>query len=556
MMNEGNLLPRYILMQKTLLSSLRLKDVLDSSVMQISDLAGGAKVAIFLSDNESLALKLMAAKGYSQGTLNDLKVMPFSTESLLKYVVQKRATVTANSPSEAPEVSAVIMQREGSAAQLAIPLTSSSLLVGAVLIDVNNSSILGMADFLTETCEVVALAIANSILFGRSEYERERLSTLYKTSCALSSHALQVSDVLQISADTAIVLGNSPYSAILLFEGENSSMRLAAYKGLEGSSLKDFDLSLKDTLAGSALRSGKTEYIGDGFRSPFGGLPRAAGGAQFASALALPLVHQQQQLGVMMLFSPEARAFHREQIDLLESLAVQVSTALNTALKHESATATSIIDVHTGLYNRAHFDQTLAKEIDRSHRHNHELGLLLVDIDHLALLNEHLGSEKGDEAIRHIARCLQSSLREIDVVCRTGGAEFGIVLPETSSSAACDVAERLRNRIRSESVAGIGVVTVSIGEAAFPVNADSAEPLLKAASEALDIAKFEGRDRIKGAETGKIAPSGPIAWEELAQQARLAVINDRQKSTQSHLSVAPEYANWMTKTPSRSKEGS
>ncbi|HEY9684921.1 MAG TPA: sensor domain-containing diguanylate cyclase [Oculatellaceae cyanobacterium] len=543
-------------MQKTLLSSLRLKDVLDSSVMQISDLAGGAKVAIFLSDNESLALKLMAAKGYSQGTLNDLKVMPFSTESLLKYVVQKRATVTANSPSEAPEVSAVIMQREGSAAQLAIPLTSSSLLVGAVLIDVNNSSILGMADFLTETCEVVALAIANSILFGRSEYERERLSTLYKTSCALSSHALQVSDVLQISADTAIVLGNSPYSAILLFEGENSSMRLAAYKGLEGSSLKDFDLSLKDTLAGSALRSGKTEYIGDGFRSPFGGLPRAAGGAQFASALALPLVHQQQQLGVMMLFSPEARAFHREQIDLLESLAVQVSTALNTALKHESATATSIIDVHTGLYNRAHFDQTLAKEIDRSHRHNHELGLLLVDIDHLALLNEHLGSEKGDEAIRHIARCLQSSLREIDVVCRTGGAEFGIVLPETSSSAACDVAERLRNRIRSESVAGIGVVTVSIGEAAFPVNADSAEPLLKAASEALDIAKFEGRDRIKGAETGKIAPSGPIAWEELAQQARLAVINDRQKSTQSHLSVAPEYANWMTKTPSRSKEGS
>jgi diguanylate cyclase (GGDEF)-like protein len=556
MTNEGNLLPRYILMQKTLLSSLRLKDVLDSSVIQISDLAGGAKVAIFLSDNESLALKLMAAKGYSQTTLNEIKVMPFSTESLLKYVVQRRASVTANSPEEAPEVSAAIMQREGSACQLAIPLTSSSLLVGAVLIDVNNNSVLSMTDFLTETCEVVALAIANSILFGRSEYERERLSTLYKTSCALSSHALQVSDVLQISADTAIVLGNSPYSAILLFEGEHSSMRLAAYKGLEGSSLKDFDLNLKDTLAGSALRSGKTEYIGDGFRSPFGGLPRAAGGAQFASALALPLVHQQQQLGVMMLFSPEARAFHREQIDLLESLAVQVSTALNTALKHESATATSIIDVHTGLYNRAHFDQTLAKEIDRSHRHNHELGLLLVDIDHLALLNEHLGSEKGDEAIRHIARCLQSSLREIDVICRIGGAEFGIILPETTSSAACDVAERLRNRIRSESVAGIGVVTVSIGEAAFPANADSAELLLKAASEALDIAKFEGRDRIKGAETGKIAPSGPIAWEELAQQARLAVINDRQKSNQSHLSVAPEYANWITKTPSRSKEGS
>ena len=554
MTNEGNLLPRYILMQKTLLSSLRLKDVLDAAVVQISELAGGAKVAIFLSDNESLALKLMAAKGYTQGTLDQMKVMPFSNESLLKYVVQKRAAVTAASPSEAPEVSMAIMQREGSAAQIAIPLTSSSLLVGAVLLDVNDTSIVNMADFLTETCEVVALAIANSILFGRSEYERERLSTLYKTSCALSSSALQVSDVLQISADTAIVLGNTPTCAILLFEGEHSSMRLAAYKGLEGSSLKDFDLGLKDTLAGSALRSGKTEYIGDGFRSPFGGLPRATGGAAFASILALPLMHQQQQLGVMLLFSTETRAFHREQIDLLESLAVQVSTALNTALKHETATATSIIDVHTGLYNRAHFDSTLSKEIDRSHRHQHELGLLMIDIDHLSLLNEHLGTEKGDEAIRHIARVLRTSLREIDVVCRIGGAEFGVILPETNSQAACDVAERLRNRVRSESVAGIGVVTVSIGEAAFPQNADTVEPLLKAASEALDIAKFEGRDRVRAAETGKIEPSGPIAWDDLAQQARLAVINERQKSNHGKLTVASEYANWITKTPTRSKE--
>jgi transcriptional regulator with GAF, ATPase, and Fis domain len=239
MTNEGNLLPRYISMQKTLLSSLRLKDVLDSAVVQISELAGGGKVAIFLSDNESLALKLMAAKGYTQGTLEQMKVLPFSSESLLKYVVQKRAAVTAASPAEAPEVSRSIMQREGSAAQIAIPLTSSNLLVGAILVDVNNASIVSMADFLTDTCEVVALAIANSILFGRSEYERERLSTLYKTSCALSTSALQVADVLQISADTAIVLGNTPTSAILLFEGENSSMRLAAYKGLEGGSLKD-----------------------------------------------------------------------------------------------------------------------------------------------------------------------------------------------------------------------------------------------------------------------------------------------------------------------------
>ncbi len=548
MTNEGNILPRYILMQKSLLSSLRLKDVLDAAVVQLSDLADGARVAIFLSDNESLALKLMAAKGYSQASLEQMRALPFSAETVLKYAVQKRTAITA-SGSDAPELSMQLMKREGTAGQIALPLTSSNLLVGAVLIDVADPATLGAVDFLLDVADVVALAIANSILFGRSEYERERLSTLYKTSSALSRSALAVADVLQITADTAVILGNTPNCAILLYEGENNSMRLAAYKGLEGTSLKEFDLGLRETIHGAALRSTGVEYVGEGARTPFGGLPKAAGGAQFASVLALPLIYQQQYLGVLELFSTESRAFHREQIDLLESLAGQVSTALNMALKHETATATSLIDAHTGLYNRAHFDEVLAREVDRSHRHQHELGLLLINIDHLALLNEHLGLDKGDEAIRYVAKLLKTSLREIDVICRFGGAEFAVILPETNATAAGDVAERLRTRMRAESVAGIGVITVSIGVSAFPQNADSAEALLQAAVEALDVAKFHGRDRVIAAETGRIAPSGPIAWEELAKQARLSVINERQKSSQSRITTAPEYAAWMTKSP-------
>lgn len=90
MTNDGNLLPRYIHLQKALLSSLRLRDVLDAAIAQFGELVGGAKVAIFLSDNETLALKLMAAKGYSSATLDQLRIVSFAAESLLKYVVQKR----------------------------------------------------------------------------------------------------------------------------------------------------------------------------------------------------------------------------------------------------------------------------------------------------------------------------------------------------------------------------------------------------------------------------------------------------------------------------------
>lgn len=548
MTNDGNLLPRYIMMQKALLSSLRLKDVLDAAVLQFADLAGGAKVAIFLSDNESLALKLMAAKGYSDATLDQIKVLPFSAESLLKYVVQKRTPVSANNAQTAPDVSAMIMKREQSSGQIALPLISSNLLVGAVLLEVNNVAYLNYADFLKEVADVTALTIANSILFGRSEYERERLSTLYKTSCALSSSVLQATEVLQIAADTSLILGNTPNCAILLFDQGSGIFILAAFKGLEGSSLRDFDMSVRETIAGSCMRSGRTEYIGDGNREPYG-LPRATGGAPFASVVALPMIHNGQPLGVIEVFSTESRAFHREQIELLESLTSQVTTALNVAFTHETAASQSIQDAHTGLYNRLHFEDSLLKEIERSGRHKHELSLLLIDLDHLGQINEHLGQDKGDEAIKYSARLLKSALRDIDIPCRFGGEEFAIILPETSPHSAAEVAERLRQKIRAEASPGVGTVTVSIGVANYPGNADDAEGLLRAAEQALDIAKYEGRDRVVQAQSGTQAMSGPISWQDLAKQAKLAVINERQSTLNSRLTVAPEYASWMTKTP-------
>lgn len=547
MSNDGNLLPRLMMMQKALLGSLRLKDVLDAAVVQFGELVGGGKVAIFLSDNESLALKLMAAKGYGEATLEQLRIVPFSAETLLKYVVQKRAPVTAANAQAAPDMSAAVMRRESSAGQMALPLISANLLVGAVLIDVSNAQWLTYADFLKDVSDITALAIANSILFGRSEYERERLSTLYKTSCALSGSVLKAQDVLQIAADTALILGNTPSCAVLVYDSGQNVFRLSAFKGLDA--LHEFDLSVRDTIAGACLRSGKTEYIGDGSREPYG-MPRGTGGTPFNSVVALPMSHNGQPIGVIEVFSVEPRAFHREQIELLESLALQVTTALNAAFTHESAAAQSINDAHTGLYNRLHFEDSLAKEIERSGRHQHEVGVMLIDIDHLAQLNQHLGQEKGDEAIKHMAHVIKSSLRDIDIPCRFGGNEFAVILPETSGANAIDVAERVRQKMRSEPCPGVGTLTVSVGVAAFPGNADDAQSLVRAAEQALDVAKYEGRDRVKEAQSGKLAATGPIAWDELARQAKLQVINERQANMQSRLTVAPEYATWLTKTPS------
>lgn len=546
MTSDSNILPRLLQLQKSLFASLKLKEVLDATVSLFAELAGGAKVAVFLCDNESTCFKLMAAKGYTDGSLDQMKVIPFAIDSLLKSVHQKRSPVACPDAAQAPDFSATIMRREVSKGEIALPLIAGNMLVGAVLMEVNNPQLLGFVDFLKEVSDLVATAISNSILYGRSEYERERLSTLYKTSCALNSNALELGPVLKIAADTSLVLGNTPTCAVLLLDEGGQSFQLAAFKGLDGASLSEFDMSFNKSIAGSCLRAGVTESYGDGQREPFG-MPRAMGGRPFASVLAIPLKTQDKKIGVLEVFSTESRGFHREHIDLLESLASQVSVALNIAMSHESSTGGSILDAHTGLVNRVHFESTLTKEVERSQRHNHALSVLIVDIDHLSQINEMLGQMKGDEAIKHVANTIKASLRDIDVPSRFGGEEFAIMLPETEQANALEVADRLRAKLRQSPAPGIGLITVSIGVASFPANADSSDNLLRDAEQAVNVAKYEGRDRVRSAKTGSLSDGNGVSWEDLAKQAKMSVISERQARLQSRLTATPEYATWLSK---------
>jgi len=545
---ETTLLPRLLKMQKTLFSSLRLKDVLDNAVVEFAEVAGGAKVALFLSDNDSLSLKLMSVTGYQDASAETMRILPFTAETIMKSVVQKRVPASVREATGAPDISSAIMQREQSQGQIALPLIASNLLVGAVLIDLTNPEYLNMVDILRDVADLVALAVGNCILFGRSEYERERLGTLYKTAVALSGSSLKVSEVIQIAADTSLILGNTPHCAILMFDQQKQSLHMAAFKGLDGNSLAEFDLGVDSTVAGRTIISGKTEYVADALRYQHS-MPRGTSGNPFGSIVAVPMMHEHDPMGVIMLFSTDLRGFHREQVELLESLAQQVTNALYVAFTHESATAQTMQDAHTGLYNRWHFEEALQKEIERSQRHKRDLALLIVDIDHLSRVNDLLGQEKGDVVIKHVAKIIKSSLRDIDIPCRYGSEEFAIVLPETAEQSALEVAERLRQRIRSEAAPGIGMITVSIGIAAASANSEtSGTALVKFAEEALDVAKFEGRDRVKAHE-GVTTDPGRIPWEELARQAKLAVVSERQSRLQNRLSLTPEYAPWMRATP-------
>lgn len=86
----------------------------------------------------------------------------------------------------------------------------------------------------------------------------------------------------------------------------------------------------------------------------------------------------------------------------------------------------------TGLYNRRYFDNTLSDHIAVAKRYDHELSLVLFDLDDFKLINDTQGHQAGDEALRQFAKLLESTARKADIICRYGGDEFAVILPETS----------------------------------------------------------------------------------------------------------------------------
>lgn len=160
----------------------------------------------------------------------------------------------------------------------------------------------------------------------------------------------------------------------------------------------------------------------------------------------------------------------------------------------------AIVDDLTGLYNRRMYDRILNTEISRAQRHGRSLSVLLIDIDHFKSVNDSHGHAAGDEVLRKLALLLKESVRPENSVCRYGGEEFAVIVPELGIEPARELAERLRDVIE-HTVFGLAGrkdlnITVSIGVAAFPEMARSAEELTKAADVALYAAKEGGRNRV------------------------------------------------------------
>jgi diguanylate cyclase (GGDEF)-like protein len=149
-------------------------------------------------------------------------------------------------------------------------------------------------------------------------------------------------------------------------------------------------------------------------------------------------------------------------------------------------------------------EESLDRELRRVQRKNSSLVVMMIDVDHFKSLNDMFGHEAGDAALRSLGVLLKGHFRGEDVVCRYGGEEFTVIMPETSTQAAqqranalCESSKQMVVQHRGQPLRSI---SLSIGLAAFGEHATSAEPLLRAADSALYMAKKQGRDQVVIAE--------------------------------------------------------
>jgi two-component system cell cycle response regulator len=162
----------------------------------------------------------------------------------------------------------------------------------------------------------------------------------------------------------------------------------------------------------------------------------------------------------------------------------------------------SVIDQLTGLYNRRYMNNQLQQFMHRAVIGNKPLSVMMLDIDHFKHINDTYGHQAGDEVLQEIAERLRQNVRPMDVVCRPGGEEFLVILPDTSGDLACAAAERVRRAVAAGTFSVLGdsrqvSVTISAGVSSLNGVDDTMAELMGRADSALYQAKSAGRNRVE-----------------------------------------------------------
>ncbi|HEX8619217.1 MAG TPA: GGDEF domain-containing protein [Thermoanaerobaculia bacterium] len=223
-------------------------------------------------------------------------------------------------------------------------------------------------------------------------------------------------------------------------------------------------------------------------------------GVADGATICLPLLAGRETIGVLTLRGRDGASLRTRTSLFASAFADHIALALTNLRLQETLRTNAQRDSLTGLFNRRYLEEMLTHELQRGREGKSKTGVIVVDVDHFKSFNDTYGHGGGDALLTQVARVMQSAFDDDAFICRYGGDEFVIVLPDTTPDEMRRRGEALSAAVRDLRINAdgrmLGNVTISTGLAFAPDHANTVQGLIAAADRALYSAKIAGRDRV------------------------------------------------------------
>lgn len=325
------------------------------------------------------------------------------------------------------------------------------------------------------------------------------LSSLLQISSLISQGA-RLEDILKLITEKSRLLANSDIGYLLLREEEKDNFYMKEADGPNCEGLLKINIDAKDNLFRKVINN-NTLLIIDKENQPSGNLKESLEQKLFVNnTIALPVYLKGKVTAILGIGNKkEPFLYTKEDIELLDIFAKQVSIAIENDLLAHHIEKLEIKDALTGLYNATFIRNRLQEEIKRAVAYQRPCAFILVDIDNFKVFQQNHGSLRTEAALKRIASLIRDSVSEVDRAARLGDDEFAVILPEKNKRRAQETAEDIRKKIEfifSESPQPNERLTVSAGVSENPLDGMEAEELMKSAKKNLDYAKSQGKNRV------------------------------------------------------------
>jgi diguanylate cyclase (GGDEF)-like protein len=355
-------------------------------------------------------------------------------------------------------------------------------------------------------CRQTALAIENHRLHHDLYRKFDRFAAIAELTQAITP-IQNYETLLQTILEKSAGLLAAEQGSLMLLDQDTDALFLEATKGIMENPSDTLRIPRGEGIAGRVAALGEpllVENVEDDPRVRKKNRRRY----KTLSFVSVPLKLEDRIIGVLNLSDKTTGGvFDEEDLRIIQCFATHAAVVLDRNALYsqtEKLKKLSITDHLTGLLNRRYLLDRLEEELSRSRRHSRHMSVVMLDLDGFKHYNDTYGHMAGDRALKMIADIILNAVRSMDVVSRYGGDEFMLILPETDTALATNIAERLRADVERAPLPGRngdgraqGLITASIGIACYPEHGNMVDLLIDRVDRALYRAKERGRNRVE-----------------------------------------------------------